>query len=246
MRAMRIPRVFIPEPLLIGQPLELSGDIAHYIGTVLRLKAGNTVALFNGDDGEFLAELQDVSKKQARLLPREAVDNHADPTLPVHIGIGLSRGDRMDTVIQKSTELGVSRVTPLFTERCEVKLDERRAAKRQAHWQKVAISATEQSGRCRVPVIEAPLAMTDWLQLSHPGCCLVLDPYAQARLTLSPDHGQGPVTLLSGPEGGLTDEEIRAAAGQGFLPMTLGPRILRTETAPLAAVSILQYLVGDL
>lgn len=243
---MRIPRVYLSHPLRINEPLELSGDVAHYIGTVLRLKAGSTVALFNGDDGEFLADLQDVSKKQARLLPREAVGNRADPRLPIHIGIGLSRGDRMDIVIQKSTELGVSRVRPLFTERCEVKLDDKRAAKRQAHWQKVAISATEQSGRCRVPVIEAPLALTDWLQQSHPGSCLVLDPYAEARLTLPPDHGQSPVTLLSGPEGGLTDEEVRAAAGQGFTPVTLGPRILRTETAPLAAVSILQYLVGDL
>lgn len=246
MRAMRIPRVFIPESLVTGQPLELAGDTAHYIGTVLRLKAGSTVALFNGDDGEFLAELQDVSKKYARLLPRETVENRADPLLPIHIGIGLSRGDRMDIVIQKATELGVSRVTPLFTERCEVKLDDRRAAKRQAHWQKVAISATEQSGRCRVPVIESPLAMTEWLQQQHAGCCLVLDPYAEARLTLPPDHGRTPVTLLSGPEGGLTNGEVRAAAVQGFTPMTLGPRILRTETAPLAALSILQYLAGDL
>lgn len=242
---MRIPRVYLPHPLRIAEAVDLSGDIAHYIGTVLRLKAGSTVALFNGDDGEFLAELQDVSKKHARLLPREAIENHADPVLPVHVGIGLSRGDRMDIVIQKCTELGVGRVTPLFTERCEVKLDDRRAARRQAHWQKVAISATEQSGRCRVPVIESPLSMTDWLQQSHAGCCLVLDPYAEARLTLPPDHGQSAVTLLSGPEGGLTDGEVRAAVGQGFTPMTLGPRILRTETAPLAAVSILQYLAGD-
>lgn len=243
---MRIPRVFLAQPLHVNEPLELSGDVAHYIGTVLRLKAGGTVALFNGEDGEFLAELQEVSKKHARLLPREAVENHADPALPVHLGIGLSRGERMDIVIQKSTELGVSRVTPLFTQRCEVKLDDRRAAKRQAHWQKVATSATEQSGRCRVPVIDTPLAMTDWLRQAHPGCCLVLDPYAEARLTLPPDHGQNPVTLLSGPEGGLTDAEVREAAGQGFTPMTLGPRILRTETAPLAALSILQYLAGDL
>lgn len=242
---MRIPRVYLSHPLRINEPLELSGDIAHYIGTVLRLKAGSTVALFNGDDGEFLAELQDVSKKHARLLPRETVENRADPRLPIHIGIGLSRGDRMDIVIQKSTELGVSRVTPLFTERCEVKLDDRRAAKRQAHWQKVAVSATEQSGRCKVPVIEAPTLMSDWLQQPHPGCCLVLDPYAKARLTLPPDHGRSPVTLLSGPEGGLTEEEVRAATRQGFTPMTLGPRILRTETAPLAAISILQYLAGD-
>lgn len=242
---MRIPRVFIAQPLQVHQPLDLSGDAAHYIGTVLRMKGGSTVALFNGDDGEFLAELQDVSKRHARLLPRESVVNHADPVLPVHIGIGLSRGDRMDIVIQKATELGVSRVTPLFTERCEVKLDDRRAAKRQAHWRKVAISATEQSGRCRVPVVEAPLPMADWLQRSHPGCCLVLDPYAKARLALPQGHGQRPVTLLSGPEGGLTEEEVHAAARQGFTPMTLGPRILRTETAPLAAVSILQYLAGD-
>ncbi|MFO7787912.1 MAG: 16S rRNA (uracil(1498)-N(3))-methyltransferase [Halospina sp.] len=242
---MRIPRVFIAQPLHPRQPLELSGDSAHYIGTVLRLKAGSTVALFNGDDGEYLADLQEVSKKRALLLPTEAVDNRADPVLPIHIGIGLSRGDRMDIVIQKSTELGASRVTPLFTERCEVKLDDRRAAKRQAHWQKVAISATEQSGRCRVPVIDAPLPLNEWLRQPHDGCRLVLDPYAEARLTLPPGHDKSPVTLLSGPEGGLTEEEVRAAAGQGFTPMTLGPRILRTETAPLAAVSILQYLVGD-
>ncbi|MEX1198770.1 MAG: 16S rRNA (uracil(1498)-N(3))-methyltransferase [Pseudohongiellaceae bacterium] len=243
---MRIPRVYLPQPLRINESLELSGEVAHYIGTVLRLKAGATVALFNGDDGECLAELQDISKKQARLLPRETVENHADPVLPVHIGIGLSRGDRMDIVIQKCTELGVTSVTPLFTERCEVKLDERRAEKRQAHWQKVAVSATEQSGRCRVPTVHDPLSLADWLRQPRSGCSLVLDPRAETRLTLPPDRGPEPVTLLSGPEGGLTDEEVRLASDSGFTPATLGPRILRTETAPLAAVSILQYLAGDL
>jgi len=242
---MRIPRVFLSQPLHAGELLEAPADVAHYIGTVLRLKAGGTVALFNGEDGEFLAELRDISKKHATLLPREAVENHADPVLPVHLGIGLPRGERMDLIIQKSTELGVGRVTPLFTERCEVKLDEKRAVKRQAHWRKVAVSATEQSGRCRVPVIETPVPLKDWLQQTHPGCSLVLDPRARSRLTLPPDHGRGPVTVLSGPEGGLTDEEVREAEACGFTPATLGPRILRTETAPLAVISILQYLAGD-
>lgn len=243
---MRIPRLFIADSLAAGRTLDLTGESAHYIGTVLRLRAGALVAPFNGDDGEFLAEVVDVAKKRTTLQMRGAVDNSADPVLPVHTAVGLSRGDRMDILIQKATELGVSRVTPLFTERCEVKLDERRAAKRQAHWQKVAVSATEQSGRCRVPTIDPPVALTQWLPGDTNACRLVLDPRTGSRLTLPANHGLRPVTVLSGPEGGLTDEEVQLACQHDFQPITLGPRVLRTETAPLAALSLLQYLAGDI
>ncbi len=243
---MRVSRVYVDQRLQIGEPLTLEDERAHYLGTVLRHREGDPVQLFNGNDGEFLGHITSVKKKRLQVTLQETVPNNADPALAIHIGVGLSRGERMDFIVKKCTELGASSIQPLFTERCEVKLDERRAAKRQAHWQKVAIAATEQSGRCRVPELALPRALNSWLQDSRSGQCLVLDPRSRQRLPGRDEYGGNGIHLLSGPEGGLSEEETDQAVAQGFRPVQLGPRILRTETAPVAALSILQYLLGDL
>ncbi|MDT8429645.1 MAG: 16S rRNA (uracil(1498)-N(3))-methyltransferase [Pseudomonadales bacterium] len=244
---MRIPRHHVTVPLRLNTEVELDADSAHYLGKVLRLGAGQPLMLFNGRDGEFLGEISAVSKKQLRvLLTQQLPPCQADPVLPVHIGVGLSRGERMDFIVQKATELGVNTITPLFTEHGEVRLDEDRAGKRQAHWQKVAISACEQSTRCQVPEIARPMSLPDWLsQIQHRnGGCFVLDHRQQAGFPRDPKPAA--VTLLSGPEGGLSTMELDLAINQhGFQPVRLGPRVLRTETAPLAALSLVQMLWGD-
>lgn len=242
---MRISRHHVNTPLCLDTEIDLDPETAHYLSKVLRLGTGHPLILFNGRDGEFLGELTAVSKRQVRVLLRQQLPPcQADPVLPVHIGVGLSRGERMDFLIQKATELGVSTITPLFTEHCEVRLDEDRAGKRQAHWQKVAISACEQSTRCRVPEIALPASLPDWLALPHEGECFVLDHRQSSGFPANIQPAA--VTLLSGPEGGLSAAEIDLAVTRhGFRPLRLGPRVLRTETAPLAALSVVQALWGD-
>jgi len=242
---MRITRVHTPEQSLsVGDCVTLGRDAAHYLATVLRLRPGTRVALFNALDGELLGEVVTADKKQVSVQLREKRQGSVDPSLPIHLAVGLSRGERMDYLIQKATELGASSITPLFTEHCEVKLDHKRTEKRLAHWQKVAVSATEQCGRCHVPDIHVPLPLSEWLQQQHQGLTLVLDHRAEH----APRESETPpsqITLLSGPEGGLSTDELNAAVESGFTPSALGPRVLRTETAPLAALSVLQYLWGD-
>jgi len=242
---MRITRVHTPgQSLRVGDCTTLDQDSAHYLFTVLRLRPGSPVALFNAQDGELLGELITADRKQVSVQLLEKRASSADPGLPIHLAVGLSRGERMDFLIQKATELGVTSVTPLFTEHCEVRLDNKRTEKRLAHWQKVAVSATEQCGRCQVPDIHTPLPLSEWLQQQHQGLTLILDHRAEH----APRKGEqqpSQITLLSGPEGGLSADELSAAADAGFTPTALGPRVLRTETAPLAALSVLQYLWGD-
>lgn len=242
---MRITRVHTPsQTLVVGDYIELDGETVHYLATVLRLKPGALVALFNARDGEVIGELLCVDRRQVSVQLTSKVFSDTDPKLPIHLGVGLSRGERMDYLVQKATELGVASITPLFTEHCEVRLDQKRTEKRLAHWQKVAVSATEQCGRCQVPTIDMPRNFSDYLQQNHQGLVLVLDHRAGSPPPASQET-PSQITLLSGPEGGLSTAELDAAAKAGFTPTALGPRVLRTETAPLAALSVIQYLYGD-
>lgn len=241
---MRISRIHCDLPLQADSGLTLEGDSAHYLGTVLRVKPGQVVALFNSRDGEFRAIVTGLGKRQVELQLEEAVACHADPHRPIHLAVGLSRGERMDYLVQKATEIGVSSITPLFTERCEVRLDEKRTDKRVAHWQKVAIAASEQCGRCQIPAVVAPLGFEPWLATQPAGLRLVMDHRRGGTLPASLDPSQA-IVVLSGPEGGLSDTELDLAAAAGFQSLTLGPRVLRAETAPVVALSILQYRFGD-
>lgn len=240
---MRVSRFHLDAPLKPGQ-LQLEGDLAHYISRVLRLGPGAPIQVFNGSGQEWPGEVIEVAKRQVvvRLDPAQA--GLAESPLHVHLGQAMSRGERMDWVIQKAVELGANEITPLFTERCEVKLQGERADKRQAHWQQIAISACEQCGRSVVPTVHPPASMDSWLAELQVDLKLVLHHRTEQNL----DSLQRPaaLALLIGPEGGLSDEEINRAQASGFKPARFGPRVLRTETAPVAALTLAQYLWGDL
>lgn len=239
--AMRLSRFFIDAPLFIGQH-DLPETQAHYIGRVLRHAVGDAVQLFDGSGQEFLGELIEVGKKNVRVELREALPGQTPSPLHIHLGQGLSRGERMDWAIQKATELGANEITPIVSERCEVRLKGEREDKRLEHWRQVAISACEQCGRSVLPVIHPPVVLAQWLEQCQADLKLVLHPVAEP-LT-SHDKPQS-LAFLIGPEGGLSDAEVAQAQSRGFQAARLGPRVLRTETAPVVALSVAQQLWGD-
>ncbi len=238
---MRLSRFFIDAPLSLGQH-QLPEAQAHYIGRVLRHAVGDTVQLFDGSGLEYLGELIEVGKKVVRVELREALAGQAESPLRVHLGQGLSRGERMDWAIQKACELGATEITPIVSERCEVRLKDERADKRLAHWRQVAISACEQCGRSVLPLIHAPLTLAEWQSAVQAELKLVLHPLA-APLT---SHAKPEsLAFLIGPEGGLSESEVEQAKAAGFQAARLGPRVLRTETAPVVALAVAQQLWGD-
>jgi 16S rRNA (uracil1498-N3)-methyltransferase len=200
------------------------------------------VQLFDGSGHEFRGSLLEVGKKRVTVQIDEQFAGQVESPLHIHLGQGLSRGERMDWAIQKATELGVNEITPIFSDRCEVRLKDERADKRLLHWRQVAISACEQCGRSRVPVIHPPMLLADWIKQTEAELKLVLHPVAEPLVS----HAK-PATLafLIGPEGGLTDAEVEQAKGNGFHAARLGPRVLRTETAPVVALAVAQQLWGD-
>jgi 16S rRNA (uracil1498-N3)-methyltransferase len=240
---MRMARRFIDSALTEGDSLHLDEDSAHYLRAVLRLKKGFELTVFNGDGHEYTARVEAASREGVWLTIGPGRYRVTESPLFTHLGLGISRGERMDFAIQKAVELGVSRITPLFTEHCVVRLDDDKKDLRRQHWRKIARSACEQSGRNRIPEVDAPLPMEAWLKQAR-GLRLFLDPQAGAGLPgLSVTDGG--ITLLSGPEGGFAGHERESARQAGFTPIRLGPRILRTETAVLAALAAVQTLWGD-
>jgi len=238
---MRLSRFFVDAPLSLGDH-ELPEAQAHYISRVLRMSEGDPVQLFDGSGQEFRASLLEVGKKRVVVQVTETFAGQVESPLQIHLGQGLSRGERMDWAIQKATELGVNEITPIFSDRCEVRLKDERADKRLQHWRQVAISACEQCGRSRVPVIHPPLLLSDWLKQAEADLKLVLHPVAEPLVS----HAKpGSLAFLIGPEGGLTDGEVETAQGAGFHAARLGPRVLRTETAPVVALAVAQQLWGD-
>ncbi|WP_413042979.1 16S rRNA (uracil(1498)-N(3))-methyltransferase [Pseudomonas sp. YJ42] len=237
---MRISRFFIDAPLSLGTQ-DLPEASAHYISRVLRLSTGAVVQLFDGSGQEYRGELVEVGKKHVKVELREQLAGLSESALKIHLGQGLSRGERMDWAIQKATELGATEITPIVSERCEVRLKDERADKRLAHWRQIAISACEQCGRSVIPAIHPPMSLQEWLAVEA-DLKLVLHPLAEPLTT----H-QRPATLafLIGPEGGLNDAEIEQARSAGFQPARFGPRVLRTETAPVVALGVAQQLWGD-
>jgi 16S rRNA (uracil1498-N3)-methyltransferase len=209
------------------------------------MSKGQSVVLFNGQGGEFQGELVNLTKNQAAVSVLQSKTEDRESPLKVHLVIGISRGERMDWVIQKATELGVTEITPVFTERTEVKLSGPRLEKKQRHWQQIAISACEQSHRNVVPIVHGCSALSSWIELNLEGLKIILHHRTDQKLCAMDKPNQG-VILLVGPEGGLSDHEINLAENQGYNPLMLGPRVLRTETAPLAAISIMQSLWGDM
>lgn len=249
---MRIPRIFQNICLAIDTIIALNADATHYISHVLRLKPGASLCIFNGRGGEYNGTLIALNKQKAQVQLEQFNDRNIESPLKIHLGQGISRGEKMDFIIQKSVELGVTAITPLITHRCGVQLSEARWQKRLEHWQKIANSACEQCQRTIVPMINPPQLLADWLNQisreqvatgSHP-YGLVLNPTATLRLNNLDKTGV--INLLIGPEGGLEDSEIRLATQYDFQQLNLGPRILRTETAGLAILAALQAKWGDL
>lgn len=240
---MRLSRVFVDSPLGPNATLDLPKDTAHYLSNVLRLRAEAELLVFNSSDGEFRARVCEATKRSVTVELIEQVRAPQEASLSIHLLLGLSRSDRMDLAVQKSTELGVTEITPVYTEHGEVRLKAERTEKKLQHWHKIAISACEQSGRVDVPMIHAPCALYD----VTPGSTAnrwILDPSGEDAFpeSIASKH----VELLIGPEGGFSSAEIDWARGEGFQTVALGKRILRTETAPIAALAILQHRFGDM
>ncbi len=242
---MRIPRFHTEQELLPGQTVVLEEPTSHHLLHVLRMQPGESLVLFNGDGNEYQAVLEASSNKRASVLIEQVRQPDRESGLRIALGQGISRGERMDFVLQKSVELGVGSITPLWTQRCQVHISGTRLEKRLAHWRGVIRSACEQSGRVYLPELRDATQLKEWYRADARGQLqLVLDPTASLRLSdIAPATE---VRVLIGPEGGLLDEEISKAEQSGFLRIRLGPRILRTETAALAAVAALQTLWGDL
>ncbi len=242
---MRISRFYLPETLASDTEVSLPPDTAHYIHNVLRLAVGTPVVLFNGDGNEYAGELTSVSKRAVAVLINAKLSLSCESPLSLHLAQGISKGDRMDFVLQKATELGVSDITPIITERCNVKLSAERWEKKAQSWHKIIASACEQSGRNTLPVLHAPCTLQAFLKQPTTQVRMLLHPEAPQPLPLLPVREQG-ARVLIGPEGGLSDNEIYQAGEAGYVHIKLGPRILRTETAALTAISILQAQFGDL
>ena len=241
---MRIPRFYEPTSLAEGQHHSLSDAVVQHVCKVLRMKAGDHIHLFDGNGREYSCIIEHADTRSASVKVRAISTINRQSPLNIHIGQSISRGERVDYVVQKATEMGMHAMTPLFTERCEVRLNSERQDKRIRHWQQVAISACEQSLRNTLPIINPAKQLNDWLNSVEADVKLVLHHHTQVPLSQMATPAS--IALLIGPEGGLTDAEITMAIDAGFQPVTLGPRVMRTETAPVAALSILQYLWGDL
>ncbi|GAB2557571.1 16S rRNA (uracil(1498)-N(3))-methyltransferase [Rhodanobacter koreensis] len=243
---MRTIRIHVTLPLAVNAELALPAQAAEHVARVLRLVAGDPLTLFNGDGSDYPATIQAVGKREvvARVDARQILANESP--LPLTLAQGVARGEKMDLIVQKATELGVARIVPLLTERSEVKLDAARAEKRLAHWRAVAASACEQSGRARLPEITPALSLPTWLDsLAEDGALrLALLPEA-TRTSRELRFAAAGGLLVVGPEGGLGERDISVLTAAGFDGLRLGPRILRTETAGLAALAALQALHGD-
>ncbi len=244
---MRIPRLHVDATLDPGARIELPTQAAAHAVRALRLQPGYAVILFNGDGHDYPARLAEVGAREVAVHIETRIATVRESPLRITLAQALARGEKMDWIVQKAVELGVTAIVPLVTERSEVKLDDKRAAKRLDHWRAVVIAACEQSGRAVVPLIEAPQALSRWLATLEPAESTV-------RLALHPGDGlraralqpgPGAVTLAIGPEGGFGGHDLAALREAGFVNLSLGPRILRAETAGIAAIAALQALYGD-
>ncbi|ACE84262.1 16S rRNA (uracil(1498)-N(3))-methyltransferase [Cellvibrio japonicus] len=240
---MRIPRIYTNQTLLTGNKVQLEESASHHLSKVLRMQPGRELVLFNGAGGEFAATIDEISKRHVTASIAAHNPHNRESPLQLELAIGISRGERFEWVLQKATELGVTKITPLMTERTEVKVSGERQEKIMERWQHILISACEQCQRNLLPQLSAPVPITDWLKTVDAELRFVL--HHRDSQTLPADKKPHSAALLIGPEGGLSDDEIALAKQQEFAALTLGPRVLRTETAPIAAISVVQYLWGD-
>lgn len=241
---MRLTRIYTPQALHSGASFVLEPGPSRHIARALRMTVGDPLTLFDGRGGEYPATIDAIGKKHVTATTGQHNPVERESALNVNLGIALSRGERFDWVIQKATELGVRSITPLDTERTGVRLKGDRREKKLAHWRHIAASACEQCGRNRLPEIAEMATLDQWVQAANSELSLVL--HHKARMQPGLPATVQSVALLVGPEGGLSEAEISAADAAGFHAFTLGPRVLRTETAPLAALTLVQGRWGDM
>lgn len=240
---MRVPRVYLDETFTAGRTLELGAQAARHVTRVLRLRPGASLRVFDGYGVEHDAVLTQVSRERALIETGAALAVDVESPLHITLAQGISRGERMDFVMQKATELGVTRIVPVLSDRSVVRLDSKRAAKRHAHWRSIVIGACEQSGRNRLPQLDTPVSFDHWCaDLPQQGLRLMLAADGQQTPRTLTRPGDDQVSLFIGPEGGLSTRERDVLQANRFESVSLGPRILRTETAALAILAILQSL----
>tara|TARA_R110002073_G_scaffold192390_3_gene351195 strand:+ start:1343 stop:2089 length:747 start_codon:yes stop_codon:yes gene_type:complete len=245
------PRFYYTEEITINQAIELPIDARHHATRVLRLRTGDIVTLFNGKGGEFSAQIAHITKSNTTVLINKHYAIERESPLIIELAQAICINEKMDWIIQKSVEVGVTYIQPIITDRSVVRLSNERAFKRLQHWQKIVISACEQCGRNHLPQVLPLISLTDWLHIknlddaSH-NSCFMLSPSATERLKYFPTPPSNTrLTVVVGPEGGFTPEEEKNILRTGFTPLCLGKRILRTESAALATIAAMQTLWGD-
>ncbi len=244
---MRLTRVHVTVPLQVGKRIAVEGTAANHITRVLRLRSGEPLTVFNGNGTEYSATILEFHKDAVMVEVKSEQAPRRESPLPLTLAQGISRGERMDWILQKATELGASRIVPMFTERSVVRLDARQAERKLQHWRAIAIAACEQCGRNVLPEVAHPTDILEFLGsgLGPQTTRLLLSPASDVSIDEVKAETAG-ITVLIGPEGGLTDTEHAVATRSGFTAVRMGPRVLRTETAAVAALTILQHRFGDL
>lgn len=242
---MRIPRIYLPLDLNQQELIELTDHAFQHAVKVLRMKQDSKIIVFDGKGLEYFATITEVNKKNAFIKTEDSINNNTESNLAIHLGLGISKGERMDFAIQKAVELGVTEITPLFTEHCVVNLDEKRIKKRLAHWQGIIISACEQSKRNVIPLLNNATTLIKWTEQINE-TCLVFEPSAERTLK-DIKLESNKMNLVIGPEGGLSSNELlKFEKKLNFHSVKFGPRVLRTETAAVSAITAIQLLWGDL
>lgn len=243
---MRLNRIFCDGPLASGATVTLPSAGAYHVARVLRMRAGAPLVVFDGSGNDYPAEIVEVEGDKVAVQLRSQAPGTGESPIRITLVQGVSRSERMDWTLQKATELGVASIAPVLTARSVVRLDASQAVKKQAHWRGIVVGACEQCGRSKIPPVGPPVSLRDYFaNVRKDGMRLVLSPSAPASLAGIASL-PSKVELLIGPEGGLDDDEITAAQKAGFMPVRLGPRVLRTETAAVVALTVLQALWGDL
>ena len=240
---MRSYRVYVPSELSLGNVVDLDERSSHHLARVLRVRPGDAVTLFNGDGTNYTGEVAAVTKSQVSVTIHRAEAANSESPLRTHLALAVSKGDRFDWAIKKATELGVTTIIPILSQLIDVRLSSERWQKKREHWQHIVISACEQSGRAVVPEVCAPQVLSRWVLEADADYKCVLHPGVGSQAL--PDRATS-AALLIGPEGGFTDDEVGLARDAGFRGLELGPRILRTETAPIVALTVLGSQWGDI
>ena len=240
---MRSYRVYSSRPLTVDEQCDLDGRASHHLARVLRVKTGDRLCVFNGDGNNYQGAIVSATKNQVSVFIDSIDQADTESSLNTCLALAASKGDRFEWAIKKATELGVTSIVPILSQRVDIRLSPERWQKKQEHWQQIVISACEQSGRAIVPKVQEPTTLPHWLSHVEADCKLVLDPEA-TPITLRDQPAR--IALLIGPEGGLAPSELTMASENGFSAMRLGPRVFRTETAPLVALSVLGARWGDI